>query len=862
MSAVGFAGGLEGYVSGTGSATTGTRRVVQAKWCFFDRAWGYVQNDESVRDNGGQNEAKMLGDGFFTPEGLMLDGQGQLEVPLVVSLDNYAFSIWFKTTTTTCGLCEAFEAGHDRHLYIRNGRLGARVWNDETITTPSGAVNVCNGEWHNVVHTFGGDVGGQRIYIDGALSVCGSKSKSDFNWQKVFHIGFSSDCKPKFVGVIATATLYSTALNDSDVSALYETERYQMPVVSNIPVYVRPELPALQARWDFSRHCGEVMTVSDYGNVRTNVVGDVIFSADGLFLQGGGFLEIPMIISLTAYTFSCWIKTTSNNGGICEAAKDGHDRHVFLHNGHVSARLWDNESISTESKTTYTKNVCDGKWHQILYMFGGQIGGQRIYVDGMEIVAGTKTSSDFNWQSVFHIGFSSDATPNYFSGFIDQVCVYRKTFSEQEIMREFCDQKYDLRNTLKETDISFPDIQAAWEFGNCAMQQTTVTAKYGTITATAVGHVEFRPWGLVLDGTAYMEAPAIVSTTSYAFSCWIRTRAQSGGICEAFHEGHDRHIFLSNGKLCSRVWNNETIRTAAGSFSDGNWHHIVHTFGGCVGGQRLYVDGELVAQGSKSASDFNWQKSFRIGTSSDCQAKFHGVIEFPTIFRKALAQAEIQRIFHDERSRIKMEFPEEPVDSSTVIQASWNLSQYCGTRSVTVLSQIGDVPATRHGVVSFTTDGMVSTADGFLEAPMVVSLVSYAFSCWIKTANKNGGICEAYERGHDRHVYLNNGCVCARVWNDETIRSTRFVCDGHWHHIVHTYGGRAGGQKLYVDGVQVAEGERCQSDFNWQKVFRIGRSSDSPTGFCGIIDLVKVYQTGLSPDDVMQLYQQERTLKH
>ncbi len=37
--------------------------------------------------------------------------------------------------------------------------------------------------------------------------------------------------------------------------------------------------------------------------------------------------------------------------------------------------------------------------------------------------------------------------------------------------------------------------------------------------------------------------------------------------------------------------------------ADGQWHNVVHTLGGTEGGQKLYVDGILQAEGSKASSE-------------------------------------------------------------------------------------------------------------------------------------------------------------------------------------------------------------------------------------------------------------------
>lgn len=115
----------------------------------------------------------------------------------------------------------------------------------------------------------------------------------------------------------------------------------------------------------------------------------------------------------------------------------------------------------------------------------------------------------------------------------------------------------------------------------------------------------------------YFYVPINVSETSYTVEMWFRSNSPNGGLFSVTNGGHDRHIYLSNGNIYTRVYSNEVINTSGINFADGNWHHVAHTFGGTQGGQKIYVDGVLRAQGSKSYSDFNWQGGVHIGYSED-----------------------------------------------------------------------------------------------------------------------------------------------------------------------------------------------------------------------------------------------------
>ena len=145
-------------------------------------------------------------------------------------------------------------------------------------------------------------------------------------------------------------------------------------------------------------------------------------------------------------------------------------------------------------------------------------------------------------------------------------------------------------------------------------------------------------------------------------------------------------------------------------------------------------------------------------------------------------------------------------------------------------------------------------------AAVDVSETVYAVSLWFRTSQPGGGMFSVTDAGggsHDRHIYLNGGNICSRIWSEETITSTgQNYGDGQWHHVVHTFGGAIGGQKLYVDGVEVASGGKSQSDFTWQTNIRIGYSASSPVNyFNGLIDDVRVYNAGLAASDAAAIYQ-------
>ncbi len=150
---------------------------------------------------------------------------------------------------------------------------------------------------------------------------------------------------------------------------------------------------------------------------------------------------------------------------------------------------------------------------------------------------------------------------------------------------------------------------------------------------------------IALDGNDFLERSLDVSETAFGMSLWFKTTASSGGLFSVGGGGHDRHVYLTGGALRARLWNNEVITTTRNDFNDGHWHHLVYTYGGGIGGQRLIVDGEIIAQGTKAASDFTSQTHIRIGYSEDSSPNyFTGALDEVSIWRRALNTADVSAL--------------------------------------------------------------------------------------------------------------------------------------------------------------------------------------------------------------------------
>jgi hypothetical protein len=165
-------------------------------------------------------------------------------------------------------------------------------------------------------------------------------------------------------------------------------------------------------------------------------------------------------------------------------------------------------------------------------------------------------------------------------------------------------------------------------------QPSDVSAEAGSATslaAEASGSPNTYRWYRANGGSAlsfaggnqYVSVPIDVPETECTVEFWFRTEDPNAGLfcvvdANLGGGGHDRHLHLTGGNIRVRTYSGPGVEVSEGlNLADGKWHHIAHVISYELGGQFVYVDGELVIEGVKDMSDFDWQQHINIGFSND-----------------------------------------------------------------------------------------------------------------------------------------------------------------------------------------------------------------------------------------------------
>jgi hypothetical protein len=195
-----------------------------------------------------------------------------------------------------------------------------------------------------------------------------------------------------------------------------------------------------------------------------------------------------------------------------------------------------------------------------------------------------------------------------------------------------------------------------WNLGAASGAPGTIVASIGSINGTRVGTAQTN--ASIFNGTNNLVDFVMTHPlTNYSYEIWFKTTANPGNTRPISYVNNgpsynDRNLFLSIGNIAHRLWPAEqVIYSASQSFDNNNWHHAVVTVQSGVG-QKIYVDGVLVASGNAGASNASAATKLTVGFGTippgfNGSSYFVGQIDRVALYTGAvLTLAQIQAHFN------------------------------------------------------------------------------------------------------------------------------------------------------------------------------------------------------------------------
>ncbi|MEK7812208.1 MAG: LamG domain-containing protein, partial [Candidatus Desantisbacteria bacterium] len=290
------------------------------------------------------------------------------------------------------------------------------------------------------------------------------------------------------------------------------------------------------------------------------------------------------------------------------------------------------------------------------------------------------------------------------------------------------------------------------------------------------------------------------------------------------------------------------------------WTHVVGVFDGSLGSNRLkiYINGSLNNQGNTTHTAItNTSSDLYIGNWGGAGRPFAGKIDEVRVYNRTLTPAEVNSHYSSGLNYVQLST--KPTDSNLV--SYWNLDEgngsyaydAAGNGNIGTLTSGPTWVAGKYGkALSFNgTSDYVSVAS---PAGIPSANNNYTVSAWIKpnTMGTKGIIgwgtwatsnaCNAFR--------LDSTNQLINYWWGNDLTVTCGDLTGAWHHVVALFDGTT--RKIYVDGV--LKGSDTPTGHNAVlSNFRIG-CTNSTEYFDGLIDDVRIYNSGLTARQVYDLY--------
>lgn len=352
---------------------------------------------------------------------------------------------------------------------------------------------------------------------------------------------------------------------------------------------------------------------------------------DGYFLRALNFhgddrVTSGVDVSEENFTLSLWFKTSCDNCGIASAIKAGtvrHDRDLYLHNGDVCAKLGRG---TTETICTSGIDYADDAWHHVAYVFGGPQGNQALFVDGERRASGTLGSSDFSGENAVALGYAAAAGTDYLTGRIDEVEIYPRVLSADEIRARF--KEPVLHVTFDASSAShYRDVSSHGHPLDCSSWGICPAAGSAGVIAQAVS----------FDQKSYLAVSAADDSLNlhrgkgmFTIAAWVKPQSNTSGWVGVFGKDDHDHPERSYPSL----YTNTSLRRFKATFGNGSqlcevlgdpnaftldrWQHVAAVFDGT--NFTLYRNGVAIGSSATCAGTKPYgTSSLEIGRTSNAK---------------------------------------------------------------------------------------------------------------------------------------------------------------------------------------------------------------------------------------------------
>ncbi|MGA2530333.1 MAG: LamG domain-containing protein [Acidimicrobiales bacterium] len=431
------------------------------------------------------------------------------------------------------------------------------------------------------------------------------------------------------------------------------------------------------------------------------------------------------------FTVLAWFKTSSAQGSIVgfSSSQDpiattpaSHDRSLWVDS---SGKLDWGINNGSQHELTSTSAVDTGSWVFAAASVGSA--GTALYVNGSKVssAAGVTTSQSYSgWWSIGYADLASwaDIPSNYyFKGSLAQLAIVPSQLSAAQVTALYGDSTLSSYTTgvnalspasywaLNDSgsvpyERSVPGVTASTTLVDASGNANTGTAE-GGVSLGVAGPTSLGAGAISLNGsTGYVEtATSYLSPTGISEAAWFKTSSASGGTIISMTDARtdsatsdwDRTVWLDNsGHVVYEVWNTSLQElTSPSTYNDGQWHFVVAEIGSL--GERLWVDGTLVAQNASVTSTVTYTGYWHLGWGDETSYSdpptdsfFSGSLAQAAVVPSQLTTSQIS-ILYNSNSAAAFALDVGELSPTSYWPLGDSASNICGTTEVTVQQTVG-----------------------------------------------------------------------------------------------------------------------------------------------------------------------------
>ena len=857
----------------------------------FDEGYGTTTQDAARTNNG------TISGALWQPEDLCVDGKClyfdgvddsvSMGTPVDLQITgNQTISMWLKPNNFSLRrnpLAKAY-AGEGTITQEVDGTLSYYYGTGGGNNTPYQEFRSITplelNKWNHVVLVRNLSTSTLRWYINGRqVASTAASYASATAGSSIFYIG--TGYTASYAGFIDEVKVFSRALSESDIKTNYL--KGSSEVGSNVSFAQQNTDPfsnGLIGYWrmdesSWNGTAGEVKDRSGNNINGTFVNGSTVVG--GRFGNAGNFvpgtnnyvnLGSNMSIANNSFTLAGWVRrSTSGRWDLIWSASSG-STNRSLHVGFNSSNFLVCNFYENDLQGSLT--VTDTNWHHFACTFDSTTKTRALYLDGAP--AGSDiASANYQGTGNIKIGGNYTSDSNAYSGNIDEVRIYNRALSRQEInsLYNFTPAPVLYYNFNENTGTTANDSSGNGNAGTLTNGPTWVNgSQSGGLRFDGVDDSVVRADNATIDVTGNITMSAWVYPTASDANATVVTKLNAYYL--------ERH---SDGKIQAYFYGVTTpgYHQSTGTIPNNQWSYISVTYDGA--NIRFYINGVLDRTIAAAGSITNSTGSLFVGSlePGNDGYEFTGSIDEVRVYNYARTQ---EQIVSDMNSGHPA--PGSPVGSAV---ANWKFDEGYGDTA----ANSGNAGSVLNGNLSGTCPGAATCpiwsmsgkngramsfdgVDDFIDVPDAQSIDftgDMTISMWVQprgtqksnadiiSKHSNGGYMIEQNLNSTNQYYFAWDTTGAGAYTGQAALTT--LAANVWQHFVVVKSGAT--ITHYLNGVQTAQatGSSATISVNAQPL-RIGNwASTSGRQWNGLLDDLKMYNLALSADQVKVEYNQGKS---